>query len=1194
MPAPPLSFLILPDPVFSNAGQSMILRDTAEASALTGGWGTTPGFGLYPDVGYPAASNHGAATLQQTGWPTERHGFRYRVLASGGVYANGTWGWRKDEDLDPGPDDVTAPTKYLQNYNGCNDARYAHHPDSPFMGGPGLDTTPPDSIEGGSRTLAHLFLPTLSREIVYYGKGSGSASIWAAYNDTPDEHPAIGSEAGATAAWKKTQVLRSDLNIGLTTPDLSVNSACIATTALRDGRGVMVLESPDGLDLDVYLSADGITWTPVALQILARFSEWGRSKLAVLNQLILVRSGDWLRIVFVWWDADDLVGGGAVYYMRSLVSADCGSTWREVSDFTTPTDWQPTLRNGGAGNTINPWLYAMAGVDNEAGQCVLFWATSTSTFRVYIASGFEPWIYSDKYMSYGAASTVHSIHAARGPEWVYFFWVGTLSATTYEDIGLTLFDPRDVTDFTLTRYQLRLFNARELRYFPRIWASANCGHYLATSWIAADDNSANDDNDPGEVAMGYLRWGGWDTMPVEERDHPEFSNAPRYAHQPGGVWDTASNVYQLWIKCWDAWMGLPAEAATSQWTLTGTLGATWRMDSVELNNANDRQIYTYTDAVLTYPWGYSKNAILDSRGGSCVEAIVKAVQSQGQPDNNQNYIGLRFEAYDVNSGSGNRVRWELRFNPNTNDARFIDPAGGIDQTRNCPNMTTRYWHWRVSVQPRPWAAAAGYTPACMVWYRDYEDRTSRWAIFAQGKLNVTAGGTVQTLEWGHLYGWGGIANARKSFWKRVGILGPHDGGGCRMETATWANTVHTVADSDLPPIELLRGRLMTNDRTLIRRGTYAQMTGGSAFMGDVFDAVIEEAYSPINVSKVDSPRVAFWGGSWAGGSIASIVYDAQAGGAVPGRLWMHNAAGVVGYRGEFLTIEYAGTTSFAGSAKATLDTRWRSGAQYRATATGNMLIIDDPSATLPGNMHTGAHALGGPRWYAKLTVAGTGGSSSYAGANVEIQRQIPGFTSSSYAFETRIDRDLGTLFGTGCSVSLFADRAAVVYGAAVAYPQPRYMRIRTDGSRNLYPSTDGVPEGQQRIGTVIPGVSLTFTVPLDWTHSDGEQGNVSTYRTTSAIRWGHSEAPPQRTWEGRVVGDINRWRETLRGYLRQASAYNDRAAMLLLDETRLRHPGSMVFGVIESGAEFSQAGYRWDGNAWIPVGDVKIKLVEEV
>lgn len=1193
MPSPPRSAFIMPDPAFQEAGETYIVRQDDDSALPGGGWGTTPGAALYPDVGYPSSKNRGAAAVAQHGWPKNRQGFRYRILASGGVWSEGTWGWRLDEDLDPSSEVGAKGDKYEVDYFGANDSRYHHHPDSPIMGEPGLDSSAPDVI-GDSKTLAHAFSPVLGREIVMFGRGNSSYELWVAYHDTPDAHPALGTEH-ANAVWTKSSTARTDMQWAVSTANLSTNTTPLGMTDLRDGRFILLAESADKRDFDVFTSEDGINWSIGAKQILARFSNYGPDTTAgTMRQVILKRSGDYLRIVFTWVDWQDDIGDGIKYYMRSLVSSDNGATWREVSDFTTPADWQPQLRAGGAGNTMQPWLYAMAPVDNDAGEFLLIWFTGLTAISCWRGSGMSAWEDTGVSEALGAAVAVHSIHADRGPEYIYFFRVETPGAVTYRDITITLIDPRDIASEDSYKYTSTLTGTRTMRYMPRVWASARCGHYLATSWVPADDNSTNDDGAPSEVGMGYVRWGGWDRLPVEERDHPRLLGDMRYQHQPGGLWSGLLDASSLWVKLWDAWMGEPDDLGTSQWTKTGSSVGTWYLDTYQISNSDDRGYFTYTDGAPVYSWGYSTSTS-DTRLGSCVEVIVKPTVSQNG-DNSLTYIGVQFQSYDVNGGSGNGVRWNLRFDPNTGDVRFIDTGTGpIDVTYNVPTMTDEYHHYRVALQPMPWESTDD--PAVVVWHRAYEQADSRWTVITQGKLGPTPL-AVQALSWGHYAGWGGVPNARESFWKRVGILGPHDGGGTRNETETWHYPTASDPDGDFPRINFHRGRLMTHDATLIRDNVYARVSGGSAFMGDVFDADVVEAYGPDNIARLDSPRVQYRAGSLASGvSVAHVVYDAEAGGTFEGRQWMHGASAVFGYRGERLYVDYAGNTAFTSPVTATLDTRYRAGHAYAvAGAIGHVLgLSNDLAAALPGIMRSTSGRLGGPQWYLKVAAVAAGGSSSLVGSNYRVLRHVEAANDGEHSYELDSPYDLSGLIPPGSSVSLFCDRAATFYDpATIKWPNGRYMRLRTDGSINVYGPTDGRDTGQQQIGTFVPGTSLAVTVPLDWTHTDSENGNTTEHRTASAIRWTHSEGPAQRVWEGRVVGDVSEWRETLRGYLRRATAYDGRALVLITDDRELSDPERLVLGVVSGGAQFTNAGWRWDGERWVPVGDLRVKLTEEV
>jgi hypothetical protein len=136
-------------------------------------------------------------------------------------------------------------------------------------------------------------------------------------------------------------------------------------------------------------------------------------------------------------------------------------------------------------------------------------------------------------------------------------------------------------------------------------------------------------------------------------------------------------------------------------------------------------------------------------------------------------------------------------------------------------------------------------------------------------------------------------------------------------------------------------------------------------------------------------------------------------------------------------------------------------------------------------------------------------------------------------------------------------------------------------------------EGDHRCGTVVVGSRQDVEVPIDWSRTDNEQPNLTQVRTRGAIQWYYEEGPPQRTFTGRMVGDVTpRMREKLRGLLRSIG-YELRPIAWVFDSERPTDACALVRSV--GGSQLDNAGFYRDANGIIhSLGDLSITLVEEV
>jgi hypothetical protein len=136
-------------------------------------------------------------------------------------------------------------------------------------------------------------------------------------------------------------------------------------------------------------------------------------------------------------------------------------------------------------------------------------------------------------------------------------------------------------------------------------------------------------------------------------------------------------------------------------------------------------------------------------------------------------------------------------------------------------------------------------------------------------------------------------------------------------------------------------------------------------------------------------------------------------------------------------------------------------------------------------------------------------------------------------------------------------------------------------------------EGYHRVGVLSPGQRLDIAVPLDWAWTDNEQPNVTMHRTRSALAWGFAEGPHQRKYQGRIVGDANRFREKLR-YAQRYLEYEVTPVTLIIDADGGDMP-TAVWGRVVSGNQQANAGWYVDSDGILrTAGDLSITFNEEV
>lgn len=1156
MPAPPRSFLILPDPTLMGAGDGPITAFSTQAEPD----------GRSAGLAVPRSTNRGAVTFTQVNTPAPalRRDLTYKVIASGGVWGEGTWAWKRATEAEPG--------RTALGYRGQNDCRYPHAPHDPFR----------NDAANASPTMCVAYLPLLRRECVFRPSNAGGI-IQVAYR-TVDTHE-YSFEAGSGATWSVTNCLNTDTAGNLTVPGVGANAYGFDVVDLLDGTLIMVVESRSEFDLDVLQSTDGINWTPVADNILARFGKYGTAGSATfMLPLELGRSGDYLRICFGWFDGADVLGTGAAnIYIRTLVSGDRGASWVESSS-NLATYFN--VNDLGGGTFAFDQIFGMDGLDDAAGTFLLAMRQEGSTtMKIFMASGINDWTYyPDLDYSHGVAGVFH-LACARGPEYLYIFNWCSSTGVNYWDLTLFYVDPRNPTDLSGWKYERETFKSLgAICYLPLNCKFANIGgNYLAMTAALFSNTTLL-----FQSQMMYLRWGGWDKLPVEERDHPELSEAPDYMQQPGIVRSSVATTsgYSLALITWDAWMGKATVAAaadcaaTSPWTRPAYANVTtswhtsrWRLTDVAA--VNNQYVNLYTDPVLAVSWA-AESSFTSTGGDRCSALLEVIIRVTAGGVTTADDVAVRLRSFDCVTGSGIAVDFSLRFS--TTQVALYDNAAAayVLAATNLANLATRFWKVRVGLLSQPWKA--GDPCAVAIWARDEENAAADWTLLGTGTLNMGSATLEQTIRFGHLTVVFGAVRA--SEWRSVRLYGPHDGGTTRSITDGWGDTGGGAGNDD-SVLANLRGRLMTYDQVLVESGISVLASGGGGFEGDAFDAVTDYAYHPRNATMVGSPRVAYRSAIPSSGHTTAVI-DYDAGWNDTGNRFIHDCLAVYGYGSRTLQVTYTNDSAFlTGLVTYTLSLD-RYGPFRIANAYGNAITVSTTDAQCPPRGEVGSEPNGGPQQYLKITALTGGATAAALGATYVVSHDFEASGVRGFKLQTA-DQDVSAWTLVGCSAVIFADRGVLLYGTTQI---SRYMRV-------TLPLTSTAYGNQHRLGTLLPGLSMVFDPPLDWSHSDGEQANLSEFRSRGAVRWGYAEGPPQRVWEGLVVGDIDVLRRTMRSWLRALSQYDVLPVGLCVDDGALIDPSKVVLGTVKSGTELSNEGWNYTGNRWVPVGNLKFTLHEE-
>jgi hypothetical protein len=1146
----PSSTIIFPDPLLTGKGEEPLLDFDGQALPD----------GINAGLVTPAATNRGSVSVAQVGEPTANTGLTYRIMAGGGAWREGTWAWRLSSEAEP--------TEI--GYRGENDARYPWAGHEPF-----------DNEANMGSNSGIVYSRVLGKEFVYRVDSLGYLRV--AYRSVGDH--TYSSESGSPAAWSTTYV------IGEARLASGAFYTAFDLVELADGTILMMaaIKARSNFDLTILHSTDGITFTVVSDDIFNRFSVWGMGAGSNFMKGRVVRSGDYLRCVCSWHDSSDLLGGGiGEVYVRTMVSSDRGISWAEVSyEATTLT----TQFNLGSFAACNPEDFDVCGVDENSGSFMLLIRLDGDTTISYgSAAGSDDWsFYTDFDLTpvvFGPAlMTWYDFACVRGPKWVYVLvWSTPLSSVaTYHDLHLYLVDPRNISRLTGWGLNYVAWQTQgTMAYIPgKFKAVSVANDYLAITSSLVRWSSGYPATPTSGVHNLYWRMGGWDQIPVEERDNPNKYYAPAYLHQPRTILDgLVPTTYQLYHLLWASMYGAAAPVgatdvgAYSDWTRSAyaNVVADWNTSRWRFTDkaaATNRWVNRFTDVVLSSNWAYTTSNLDPTRAGCCLEVIIRVPVGSGSGVSADS-IAVRLYADDAaNTGAGG-IDISLRFSA-TQVALYDNVASAYRlAATTIPNLSTRFISFRLGLLPASWVG--GDPVYCTLWYRDEESDGTWTELVSTTAINTGAAHGVQRLEFGHLTL---EFNAnRVSHWRRVGLLGPHDGGATR-NTAPWDWNTH------------LRGRAITGEPVHVTDGIYAIVSGTGGAVGDTFTGEPDFTYHPRNITQYDSPRIGYRSVTPSSG-VTQVYLDYDAGYADAGQRFVHDSFAVFGYAGRSIQVVYASDAAFTtGLVTRTLTTD-RSNALRIAGGLNGSTVQVSTAVDLPSPQSVWSCPSGGIQHYLRITALGPGTTTTALGKVWRVLGEYP-LTTSSRGYKLDVGQtSLDSWSLAGCTAYIFSDRGILYYGANNT---GRYMRL-------IMPATETAYGNQHRLGTFIAGMSQTMFPLLDWNHNIDEEGLVSEVNTREGYRWAMAEGPMKRTFTGLLVGETPSATQSHRAGQRMMQNISSRAsvhaAVLNLDDSargRL-NPGMFMLGVFRSGPSMKNSGYLWDGSRWLAVGDMSITIEE--
>ena len=625
-------------------------------------------------------------------------------------------------------------------------------------------------------------------------------------------------------------------------------------------------------------------------------------------------------------------------------------------------------------------------------------------------------------------------------------------------------------------------------------------------------------------------WGGWSKRSIGV--YPPSSTAFSGSNEP------------IWRDLWHCGLGFPSENASSTWTETLAGGGTKisSREYLELIGSGVGDVVKYEETVGV---GWLVN--------SCFYWRVRLDIGDGSAT-----VGNIVTSIEAEVGAVASIQISVRHAPGS--LILIDNLGGgatlatlavpgLDSGPTGAFTEVRLWMSYVSASPRVQLIALDNTTGAWL--------VSPVVVPAQNTATPAVAGTIQFGHVGQTQ-----ATQMRSWWRELGWrdeVTSQQGGPNDDPTPT----------GQANPSGLFGWPTAAAMPTAIDEGLQVVWAGSGAVRGDAFSGPVQHQH-PIEAATLGSPRLD-WRSVVASGAIptSTIILDADPTHGIA--RWEHDAIGLFGCNTEKALVDYDNNIAFSSPTTAeTVDATAFGAAVFTvASVAGAVLRISGVVSAFVAGECAGLYI----RMATGAAIGKTYKVTAHRGlANLQCNDELTSLASQGVA--------------AADTFTMFRSSGSVVYtnpiGDAGTPPQ-RYMRIRfTDAD---------TAEGDHRLGTIVAGVKLAISVPLDWAHTNNQQANVTTYRSRGAVRWSFPEGPKQRTIIGRVVGDASRWRDRMRYVLGQID-FEARPCVLVQDTER---PDLAILGRVTSGSQQDNAAWYKDSTTVLrTAGDQSIAFEEEV
>jgi hypothetical protein len=459
--------------------------------------------------------------------------------------------------------------------------------------------------------------------------------------------------------------------------------------------------------------------------------------------------------------------------------------------------------------------------------------------------------------------------------------------------------------------------------------------------------------------------------------------------------------------------------------------------------------------------------------------------------------------------------------------------------------------------------------------------TDQFISFGHGvSVGVAESSMPTASRWKYLHLWSPCTM------QQMQDLAPYDGNDpdfSRYEDAPWIYP------------NCLRGQLFASDPTYVTDGVSLHWGAVGAIERDSWTSTPSFQYSAANLFQ-PSPRIKWRSpDDTATTNLSQKDIVVKADGDNANASFDADAIAVIGSNSKTIQVAFASDTNFSSdyiTETFSMAKFGDSSNKLRVNAADNNVIFIDDGQYAP---YVGQLVDGGGSGRMNLNRGKRAWIEMYTGTGDEYENmyEITRHVGSTAFHVDAPSSVFSSLAGT--SIRIYVDRGVFFFRPSNLYvsSKHKFMKIRPK---------ENTATGYYEIGSVVVGTTFTLdNMPMEWTYTDNQQPNITTYRTKGAVQWGFVEGPPQRSMESLFVGDSAQNREKMRGLMNQTASYSRLPIVFGFTVTpsvdsapkRILGHDNVMLSWVKSGGDLKQAAWYKDTNGiWRNAGDMAISLTE--